>query len=356
MAAHSVSDEAALLCQAISQIAGGGTEVTFGTLTLKAPVPMPLAPAEAPPQQAEADSNADAAGETATEPIVEQPAEPDVMPSRAEEPAAVAAAVPEAREGEARETTGTELDQQGKDASGRKWNVNTSYINHRTAVVENLEGRRSLLSSDAAALAAAASATVQKESDGKWKVDTSYINHRTAQVENLEGKQLLQAASGDSISVVACSATTRKESDGKWKVDTSYIDHRTTQVENLEAKQGVSAEAKAAAPSATVKKESDGKWTVDTSYIGYRTGDPANLTRKEEKTDGEGHYEDPATRKYPYEALKGMGSRPADVDPAHKELYLSDEDFQAVFGMSHADFAKLPKWKQQNLKKAKDVF
>jgi len=42
------------------------------------------------------------------------------------------------------------------------------------------------------------------------------------------------------------------------------------------------------------------------------------------------------------------------VDPARKECYL--EDFSAVFGMTLEEFHKLPKWKQQNQKKAKDVF
>ena len=42
--------------------------------------------------------------------------------------------------------------------------------------------------------------------------------------------------------------------------------------------------------------------------------------------------------------------RPADVDPARREQYLSDSDFQSVFGMSFADFQKSPKWKQQNAK------
>ena len=42
--------------------------------------------------------------------------------------------------------------------------------------------------------------------------------------------------------------------------------------------------------------------------------------------------------------------RPADVDPARREQYLSESDFQSLFGMSMADFLKQPKWKQQNAK------
>jgi hypothetical protein len=42
---------------------------------------------------------------------------------------------------------------------------------------------------------------------------------------------------------------------------------------------------------------------------------------------------------------------PDDVDLKSRQQYLSDEDFQASFEVSKEDFAKLPKWKQDNLKK-----
>uniref|UniRef100_A0A8B9MJT5 Villin-1 n=1 Tax=Accipiter nisus TaxID=211598 RepID=A0A8B9MJT5_9AVES len=47
---------------------------------------------------------------------------------------------------------------------------------------------------------------------------------------------------------------------------------------------------------------------------------------------------------------------PRGVDPSRKEYYLSDQDFEAVFGMSRPAFSKLPLWKQQNLKKDKGLF
>jgi len=67
-------------------------------------------------------------------------------------------------------------------------------------------------------------------------------------------------------------------------------------------------------------------------------------------------YADPGEKKYPYEVLKGLHGRPPDVNPAEKEHYLSEEEFLAVFGIGSEEFAKLPAWKRQNLKKAKDVF
>lgn len=44
------------------------------------------------------------------------------------------------------------------------------------------------------------------------------------------------------------------------------------------------------------------------------------------------------------------------VDPSCREQYLDDTDFMEVFGMSKADFATQPKWKQVSAKKAKELF
>ncbi|NWW31076.1 VILI protein, partial [Panurus biarmicus] len=47
---------------------------------------------------------------------------------------------------------------------------------------------------------------------------------------------------------------------------------------------------------------------------------------------------------------------PQGVDPSRKEDHLSDQDFQAVFGMNRSAFSNLPLWKQQKLKKDKGLF
>ncbi|NXX97363.1 VILI protein, partial [Centropus bengalensis] len=47
---------------------------------------------------------------------------------------------------------------------------------------------------------------------------------------------------------------------------------------------------------------------------------------------------------------------PRGVDPSRKEYHLSDEDFEAAFGMSRSAFSNLPVWKQQKLKKDKGLF
>jgi hypothetical protein len=55
-----------------------------------------------------------------------------------------------------------------------------------------------------------------------------------------------------------------------------------------------------------------------------------------------------------YEDLKA--GCPANVQPTHKEQYLSDEEFEKVFGMDKAKFNGLPKWKQSGQKKTLGLF
>ncbi|XP_050978924.1 advillin [Labeo rohita] len=61
---------------------------------------------------------------------------------------------------------------------------------------------------------------------------------------------------------------------------------------------------------------------------------------------------------YPPEMLinKLAGELPENVDPTHKERYLSDQDFQAILGISREEFDSLPQWKQKTIKKEKGLF
>uniref|UniRef100_A0A8D0HAH8 Villin-1 n=1 Tax=Sphenodon punctatus TaxID=8508 RepID=A0A8D0HAH8_SPHPU len=61
---------------------------------------------------------------------------------------------------------------------------------------------------------------------------------------------------------------------------------------------------------------------------------------------------------YPLELLANVTADdlPKGVDPNRKEDFLSEEDFMAAFGVSRQAFTTLPRWKQQNLKKAKGLF
>ncbi|XP_032442572.1 supervillin isoform X1 [Xiphophorus hellerii] len=58
---------------------------------------------------------------------------------------------------------------------------------------------------------------------------------------------------------------------------------------------------------------------------------------------------------YPVEELL-RSPLPAGVDPQHLEVYLSDQDFQAILEMKRDEYASLPSWKQTDLKKSKGLF
>lgn len=77
-------------------------------------------------------------------------------------------------------------------------------------------------------------------------------------------------------------------------------------------------------------------------------------TKKTEKIEDKNKYLEPESNKFDYEALKG--AFPPGVNPERKEAYLSDENFQTIFGMTPSAFNELKKWKQNDLKKAKGLF
>eukprot|EP00928_Gymnodinium_smaydae_P017668 TRINITY_DN1675_c0_g1_i1.p1 TRINITY_DN1675_c0_g1~~TRINITY_DN1675_c0_g1_i1.p1 ORF type:complete len:582 (-),score=177.52 TRINITY_DN1675_c0_g1_i1:363-2108(-) len=232
------------------------------------------------------------------------------------------------------------------------WSVDMSHIDSRTKDLNRLSSRRSVGGPGVADFSGASS-TVKKLGDGKWSVDTSYIDRRTADPNCLEARRrsmLPRDANQDSEEPGSPPART-KEADGKWRqVATPHIGLRTSDVENIANRR---ASVSGSGPSATVSRGACGSWKVDTSYIGHRTADPDNL-RQSEKAN-ETAYADPTEKKYGYEQLKSA-DRPSDVNPATKELYLADDEFQLVFAMEPADFAKMPRWKQLNLKKAKGLY
>lgn len=57
---------------------------------------------------------------------------------------------------------------------------------------------------------------------------------------------------------------------------------------------------------------------------------------------------------YPLEELL-RSPLPEGVDPQHLEVYLSDQDFQAILEMKRDEYASLPSWKQIVLKKSKGL-
>ncbi|XP_059925112.1 advillin [Gadus macrocephalus] len=104
------------------------------------------------------------------------------------------------------------------------------------------------------------------------------------------------------------------------------------------------------------------KWSGGNSYEEMRKelGDsapvPVQVPSSVEQNGGaeeEANY-DP----HPAEELlhKQSSELPEGVDPAHKEKYLSDADFQEIFQLSKGEFVDLPAWKRLKLKKEKGLF
>jgi small GTP-binding protein len=68
-------------------------------------------------------------------------------------------------------------------------------------------------------------------------------------------------------------------------------------------------------------------------------------------------YADPSSVKYSLEQLKANAeTRPADVDPARREAYLSDAHFREVFKMERDAFDKQAEWKRKQQKQAVGLF
>jgi len=63
-------------------------------------------------------------------------------------------------------------------------------------------------------------------------------------------------------------------------------------------------------------------------------------------------------KKYSIDKLKEKDAEklPSDVNPSLKEIYLSEDDFEKTFHMSHKEFTGLPQWKRTELKKAAGLF
>jgi advillin len=101
------------------------------------------------------------------------------------------------------------------------------------------------------------------------------------------------------------------------------------------------AAAEAAAPAATTTTSS----TPSKAAPVATTAPAASVTQSAPASSG---------GVFSYEALKS--GIPDGVDPTMKETYLSDAEFQTLFGTSKAEFAKQPGWKRQAKKKELGLF
>ncbi|KAM7401949.1 hypothetical protein PAMP_017226 [Pampus punctatissimus] len=100
------------------------------------------------------------------------------------------------------------------------------------------------------------------------------------------------------------------------------------------------------------------KWSEGKSYeeLKKELGDvtsPVNVTHEQVTVESEKTFQP-----FPPDALvnKSANELPQYVDPTQKEKYLSDSDFNNIFGITKDDFASLPQWKKLKLKKEKGLF
>ena len=63
-----------------------------------------------------------------------------------------------------------------------------------------------------------------------------------------------------------------------------------------------------------------------------------------------------SSHRYEQLLVSNDGQRPEGVDPAHREAYLVDAEFERIFGMARAAFGALPVWKQKQIKRQHGLF
>ncbi|KAG4393645.1 hypothetical protein AAZX31_03G119500 [Glycine max] len=97
----------------------------------------------------------------------------------------------------------------------------------------------------------------------------------------------------------------------------------------------------------------------ETEVVALETGTngDSEQPKQENVEDGGNDSENNNQNFFSYEQLKTKsGSVVSGIDLKRREAYLSDKEFQAVFGMAKDAFSKLPRWKQDMLKRKVDLF
>ena len=59
---------------------------------------------------------------------------------------------------------------------------------------------------------------------------------------------------------------------------------------------------------------------------------------------------------YPLALLVSGAAWPPDVAPGRREAHLASGDFEGLMGMTYLDFRALPQWRQEQLKRAHQLF
>ncbi|WJX83787.1 Villin-2 [Trifolium repens] len=114
------------------------------------------------------------------------------------------------------------------------------------------------------------------------------------------------------------------------------------------------------AKSESVPSKSEGREEVtetkETEEPASETGSNGNSESKQENVE-DGSDSQNSQSVFSYEQLKAKsGSHLSGVDLKRREAYLSDQEFETVFAMTKEAFNKLPRWKQDMLKRKFDLF
>ncbi|CAK8543222.1 unnamed protein product [Lathyrus sativus] len=96
--------------------------------------------------------------------------------------------------------------------------------------------------------------------------------------------------------------------------------------------------------------------TKEAEELAPETGSNGNSDTKQEDVE-DGNDNQNSQSIFTYEQLKAKsGSHLSGIDLKRREAYLSEEEFQTVFAISKEAFSKLPRWKQDMLKRKVDLF
>jgi hypothetical protein len=113
----------------------------------------------------------------------------------------------------------------------------------------------------------------------------------------------------------------------------------------------------ARAVGAESKRSMDSKYSLVASPVGADERSVLASAESLVSPNNAASYEEQGSRKESLFSLEELQSGcPPVVSPRHKEEFLSDADFRRAFGVSRAEFAKMPEWKKQATKKAMKLF
>ncbi|KAM7505452.1 hypothetical protein LguiB_004356 [Lonicera macranthoides] len=109
------------------------------------------------------------------------------------------------------------------------------------------------------------------------------------------------------------------------------------------------------------KGDSDGEDSKQAAEAETEPAEPEEETHEDDsEPKGEGELDgtdDATVTKYSYEQVRTKSEDPVmSIDFKKREAYLTDEEFEGIFEMPKEAFYKLPKWKQDMLKKKYDLF